>query len=262
MARREDDYWRRELEPLLPRLVRQGKPTRSGRSATGAASHILALDLGALRKLPQVIQAMVLQKTAEQFGMALEFKHIQALTEILRYPDKARRLCLPHGLSVSSSLRELRFSLQGEPEPTDYLYPLPIPGEVRLPELRKTIRAQVISALPQQAKTGLAGEPGKQTISGYTGSLLNRTLLAPELTVRNWRAGDRFFPAHSQSPKKVKELLQPSRLGTRFSPIERKLWPVIESAGEIVWIRGFPVAQAFAVQSGEAVLIEEISDDS
>jgi hypothetical protein len=52
-------------------------------------------------------------------------------------------------------------------------------------------------------------------------------------------------------------LLQPSRLADGSTPTERKLWPVIESAGEIVWMRGFPVAQAFAVRAGEAVLIEE-----
>jgi len=87
--------------------------------------------------------------------------------------------------------------------------------------------------------------------------LLDRALLAPELTVRNWEAGDRFFPAHSKSQKKVKELLQPSRLGAGFSAAERKLWPVIESAGQIVWMRGFPVPQSFALRSGEGVLIEE-----
>src|SRR5262249_56810960 len=67
------------------------------------------------------------------------------------------------------------------------------------------------------------------------------------------------FPTRRSSdlPKKVKELLQPSRLGARLSPNERRLWPVIESAGAIVWIRGFPVPQAFAAQSGDAVLIEE-----
>jgi tRNA(Ile)-lysidine synthase len=249
IARLEDQYWKAKLESLLPRLVRHGKPTRSGRSATGAAAHTLALDLKALQALPEVVQAMVLQKTAGELGVVLEFQHIQSLTNILHRARPAK-LTLPHGLSVTASLRELRFSLQPDPAPDNYQYSLPIPGKVRLPELGKWIRTQVISA-------------GKQKISGYNAaSLLDRTLLAPELTVRNWRAGDRFFPAYSQSPKKVKELLQASRLGGTFSPAERKLWPVVESAGAIVWMRGFPVPQAFAAQNGDAVLIEEMSDDS
>jgi tRNA(Ile)-lysidine synthase len=250
VAHLEEEYWRRELESLLPRLVRHGSPTRSGRSATGAGSATLAVDLKALQGLPLATQTLVLSAVAERLGVALEFKHIQSLTEIVRQPKRPARLPLPNGLSVVFTPRELRFSLGPEPAPVSYLYVLPIPGAVRLRELGKILQARVITA-------------GKQKISGYNAaSLLNRTLLAPELTVRNWRAGDRFFPAHSQSPKKVKELLQPGRLGSRFSAIERKLWPVAESAGEIVWMRGFPVAQAFAVQDGEAVLIEEIDDDS
>lgn len=245
LARGEEEYWRKELAALLPRLIRHGKPSRSGRNATGAAAETLALDLGALRALPEALQRMVLHETVEQLGITLEFKHIQQLTGFIRVGKQAKNLYLPGGLTAEFSLREIRFSQRSHREPTDYQYFLTIPGEVAVPELGKTIRAEVISA-------------GKQKVSRYNSSLLlNRTLLAPKLTVRNWRAGDRFFPAHSQSPKKVKELLQPSRLGAQFSPDERKVWPVIESAGTIVWMRGFPVAQAFAVQDGEAVLIEE-----
>ena len=89
--------------------------------------------------------------------------------------------------------------------------------------------------------------------------LLEPSLLGSELKVRNWRAGDKFFPAHTQSPKKVKELLQAGRLGHEISPAERKAWPVIESAGQIIWMRSFPASQLFASNSGNAVLIEEIS---
>jgi len=250
VAQLEEEYWKGQLESLLPRLVRYGSPTRSGRSATGGGSATLALDLKALQGLPLATQALVLSAVAERLGVALEFKHIQSLIEAVGQPRRPARLPLPNGLSVVFTPRELRFTLDPEPAPVSYLYVLPVPGAVRLPELGKILQARVISA-------------GKQKISGYNAaSFLNRTLLAPELTVRNWRAGDRFFPAHSQSPKKVKELLQPGRLGSRFSAAERKLWPVAESAGEIVWMRGFPVAQAFAVNDGEAVLIEEIDDDS
>jgi tRNA(Ile)-lysidine synthase len=249
MARGEDDYWRKELALLLPRLVRHGKPTRSGRISTGAASRTLALDLGLLRTLPEAIQRMILHQTAAQLGVVLEFTHIQQLTRLIEKGKAARSLSFPGGLQAHSGLRELRFTLEAEKAPANYRYSLPIPGEVRVPELGKTIRAVVISA-------------GKQKISDYNSALLlNRTRLAPELTVRNWQAGDRFFPGHSQSPKKVKELLQPARLGIQFSPAERKLWPVIESAGTIVWMRGFPVPQAFASREGDAVLIEEINNE-
>jgi hypothetical protein len=56
----------------------------------------------------------------------------------------------------------------------------------------------------------------------------------------------------------VKELLQPARIGHEISAAERRSWPVVESAGEIVWMRGFPVASKYVYRQGDAVLIEEV----
>ncbi|HYL92926.1 MAG TPA: tRNA lysidine(34) synthetase TilS, partial [Alphaproteobacteria bacterium] len=147
------------------------------------------------------------------------------------------------------TLRELQITREVPATLAEYCYKLTVPGEVAVPELGATIRAQVVRA-----------EAGNK---GYNPALLlDRKLLAAELTVRNWRAGDRFFPAHTHSPKRVKELLQAGRLGQDLSAAERKAWPVIESGGEIVWMRGFPVPAAFETRSEQAVLIEEIRTDS
>ena len=81
-------------------------------------------------------------------------------------------------------------------------------------------------------------------------------LLSSTLTVRNWRAGHRFWPQHTKSPKKVKELLQELHVPRA----ERGLWPVIFCGEEIVWVRGLPVAARFAAKTGhEAVAIVEQS---
>jgi len=163
---------------------------------------------------------------------------------------------LPGGLAVSSSLRELCFSRSidkttGDETTGNYQYSLPVPGEVAVPELGSIFRAQIVSAEKPKGPEYNAEE--------FTKTLLDRELLSPELTVRNWRPGDRYFSVHSHSPKKVKELLQTDHLGKKYSSRLRKSWPVIESAGQIVWMRGFPAPQAFAVRTGEAVLIEELA---
>jgi tRNA(Ile)-lysidine synthase len=246
LARGEEEYWSSEIASLLPRLVRQGKPSRTGRSLSGASQEVLALDLSAVQGLPLAIRRLLLHEIAQRLGVTLEFKHIQQLTALIEDNKQGKNMALPDGLVVNRTLREMQFSRNIQESTEKYCYSLPIPGEVAVPELGYTIRARLISA-------------GKQKVSGYNAaSLLDPTLLGPELTVRNWRAGDRFFPAHSQSPKKVKELLQPGRLGQQFSLVQRKKWPVIESAGQIVWMRGFPVSQDFASNSGDAVLIEEM----
>jgi tRNA(Ile)-lysidine synthase len=80
--------------------------------------------------------------------------------------------------------------------------------------------------------------------------------LAKELVVRNWRPGDRFWPAHSKSPKKIKELLQEQKVARE----ERSRWPVVVSGEEIVWVRGFPAPRHLRPAKGErgAILIREL----
>jgi tRNA(Ile)-lysidine synthase len=247
VAQAENDYWNNELSALLPRLIHEGRPSRSGRSSSSEAQGVLALDLSALRSLPLAIQRQVIQRTVQRLGISLEFKHIQQLTALAEHEKPGAKLALPDGLVANRTARELQFSKNLQKAPENYCYSLPIPGEVTVPELGITIRARLIS-------------DGKQKASRYNGAtLLEASLLGPELKVRNWRAGDKFFPAHTQSPKKVKELLQAGRLGHEISPDQRKSWPVIESAGQIIWMRSFPASKDFASSSGDAVLIEEIT---
>jgi tRNA(Ile)-lysidine synthase len=247
VARGEAEYWRREAASLLPRLVRSGKPSRSGRTTSREAANTLALDLAAVAALPLALQRQVLHQIVGQLGVALEFTHIQQLTELIQKPG-SRRVVLPGGLTAARSFRELRFSPAPEQGScADYQYSLRVPGEVEVPELGTVLRARLVNA-------------EEQRLQGYNAdSLLDRGLLAPELTVRNWRAGDRFFPAKTRSPKKLKELLQPGRLGQQLSLAQRKAWPVVESSGQIVWVRGWAVPEAFAMHAADdGVLIEEI----
>jgi tRNA(Ile)-lysidine synthase len=247
IAQAENDYWNNELSSLLPRLLHEGKPSRSGRSSSGDAQGVLALDLSGLRSLPLTLQRQVIHNAALRLGVSLEFKHIQQLTALADNGKLGAKLALPDGLAANRTARELQFSRNTQKIPENYCYSLPIPGEVTVLELGITIRARLIS-------------DGKQKASSYNGAtLLQASLLGTELKVRNWRAGDKFFPVHTQSPRKIKELLQASRLGHEISPAQRKAWPVIESAGQIVWMRSFPPSKDFASNSGEAVLIEEIT---
>ncbi|MFL6390085.1 MAG: tRNA lysidine(34) synthetase TilS [Terriglobales bacterium] len=246
LAHAEDGYWKKELSVLLPRLIHEGKPSRSGRSSSGDAHGVLALDLSGLRSLPLALQRQVIHNTALRLGVPLEFKHIQQLTALAEHGKPGAKLALPDGLVANRTARELQFSQNTQKTPENYCYSLTIPGEVTVLELGTTIRARLIS-------------DGKQKASSYNGAtLLQASLLGSELKVRNWRAGDKFFPVHTQSPKKVKELLQAGRLGHEISPAQRKAWLVVESAGQIVWMRSFPPSKDFASNSGDAVLIEEI----
>ena len=194
LAQAEEDYWSHELASLLPRLVHEGKPSRSGRSSSGESQGVLAVDLLALRGFPLAMQRQVLHGTAQQLGVSLEFKHIQQLIGLVEHGKPGRKLVLPDGLVANRTVRELQFSRNKQEPPENYCYSLPIPGEVAVPELGITIRARLISA-------------GKQKVSGYNAaSLLNPSLLGPKLTVRNWRAGDQVLSGAQPIPQESKRV--------------------------------------------------------
>ncbi len=244
----ETDYWTKQLEAIAPQLLRQGRPTRSGRASTGDAANVWSIDLQTFQALHPAFRMQMLAHMGNRLGCALESKHIRQLLSLA--DDKAgRKLVLPGKLVAIRTFRELQFApeadLNTQTAATNYAIRLPIPGEVEVSELGTLFKATLIQA-------------GDAELSRYNpATLLNGALLGPEVTVRNWRAGDRFFPAHAQSPRKIKELLQPGRMGRPLSPTERQLWPVVESGDQIVWVRGFPVAGEFAFRAGTAVLIEE-----
>ncbi|HKD45209.1 MAG TPA: tRNA lysidine(34) synthetase TilS [Candidatus Angelobacter sp.] len=250
IARADAEYWDAQTATLLPRLLREGIPSRSGRTSSGAASRTLALDLSAFQGLPLAFKRQLLHRLGAQLGTTLEFNHIEQLIELVHGKPRRRRVPLPGDTEAELSFRELRFGpIAGRAAVADYQYVLPVPGQVEVPELGSVIRARLVPARETPA-------------AGYdAGAVLDRALLAPELTVRNWRAGDRFFPARTRSPKKVKELLEAGRLGQRLTVARRKAWPVVESTGQIVWMRGFPTPEMFTprdAQAGDVVLIEEI----
>lgn len=249
VARGEAEFWDAQIPGLLARLIRSGKPSRSGRSTSGDASRTLAVDVKTFRELPIALQRQVLHGIACKLGIGFEFKHIRQVIELMNERAVSKRLILPGRYEAVRTFRELQFSPTGREEVLsgDYRYPLSIPGEVAVPELGSVIRARLISA-------SAGGRPRAQRNSE---SLLNRALLADRLEVRNWRAGDKFFPGQTRAPKKLKELLQAGRLGRELSPAERRLWPVVESAGQIVWVRGFTTPKALAADQNDAVAIEE-----
>lgn len=126
----------------------------------------------------------------------------------------------------------------------DYQYRLAVPGAVEVEELRARIEARVIDVVgvPEQERE----------------HLLNIELMPAEVLIRNWRPGDRYWPAHTSAKKKVKELLSDRHaVGT-----QKKLWPVAAAEGYgLVWMRGFAVPAAFRAPAGasKAIWIREVA---
>ncbi len=193
---------------------------------------------------PPAVQRRVVKAIGEHAGVPLEFKHVE---EILRFAaeegGKGKELSLPLGWKVVRPPAELVFVTPDLREPValqDYEYELPVPGQRDIRELGLAIEARRVQ---------------EDAVTGYNPErLLDADSLPGPLRVRNWRAGDRFWPGHTKSPKKIKELLQEHHVAQP----ERRLWPVVVSGDEIVWVRGFPSPARFRAKPGrEALMILE-----
>jgi tRNA(Ile)-lysidine synthase len=287
IARDEEDYWDNEVSGWLGTVVQWAQPEwmrglpgfgdsqplvqisgLHSKASLQQASLQQSLDPELLARLeeggpavmnasisrpwlltePRGVQRRVIKAVAEQARIPLEFKHID---EILRFAaedgPQGRELSLPLGWKMVGEPEAIVFltpDLRRQERVPDYEYPLPVPGRVFIPELGEVIEALLL--------------PPETDLAGYNPQQLLRAELLPQLKVRNWRAGDRFWPAHTKAPKKVKELLQERHV---HQP-DRRLWPVVTSGQDILWMRGFPVPASLRARDGErAILIREAPEE-
>jgi tRNA(Ile)-lysidine synthase len=272
IARSEEDYWENEVagwmgtgvhwsEPEWARaasanagLIQIGMASRAGAGSPepslqskieNASWLVMNASVDRLWFLgePTAVQRRLVKSIGEHAGIPLEFKHVE---EILRFAMHAsgKELSLPLGWKVVRRPDEISFltpDLREPPPLQDYEYELPIPGQLDVCEAGSTIEVRLVPA---------------GVDAGYNPEhLLDAGALPGPLKVRNWRAGDRYWPKHTKSPRKIKELLQERHV----EQPQRRLWPVVVSGGdEIIWMRGFPPPARYAARPGrEAVIITE-----
>jgi tRNA(Ile)-lysidine synthase len=241
-----------QIQPPHPKLADPELWARLEES--GSAVMNASLSRPWLLTEPRAVQRTVLKAIGEQAAIPLEFKHIE---EILRFAAEdgpsGKELALPLGWRIRREPEALVFvtpDLRQQERIPDYEYSLAVPGRALVPEVGVVIEALLVTrAIAQESQ-----------VAEYNPQQLLRAELLPErLIVRNWRPGDRFWPAQTKSPKKIKELLQERHVARHVGQQGRRLWPVAVSGDEIVWMRGFPVPARLRAKAGQdAVLIREM----
>jgi len=196
---------------------------------------------------PVAVQRRLVKAIGENAGIPLEFKHVEEILWVAGEEGvSGKTVSLPLGWKFVVESEELSFLTPDLREPAspqdcdrDYEYELPLPGRVVVNEAGSSVEARTIPA----------GADGAYNPD----QLLDAASLPGPLRVRNWRPGDRFWPAHTKSPKKIKELLQERHVAQP----ERRLWPVVVSGngGEIVWMRGFPTPARLRATPGRAAIL-------
>ena len=187
---------------------------------------------------------------------ALTAEHVESVLHLAREPMSGRRVVLPRGVEAARSFDEIVFSAGHPARRRDraqkhvsmaYSYPVELPErgafEVIVPAIGRLVRLKVVD---------WAGRAGDTRSSS---DALDASRLRPPLLLRNWRPGDVFCPRGRRQARKLKELLREARVPAG----DRALWPVVESCGTVVWVRGLPAAAACAAggNTRSALLISE-----
>jgi tRNA(Ile)-lysidine synthase len=217
IARAEEEQWASCTQYPAPGTRRGTTHAAGGRSSAMGGG---TLDLGRLLALPLAARRRLVRGWIEANAPAvsISFRLIEEVLDLAAGAAGSKR-----ELRGGRVVRVVRGELQLEAETgvADYEYQLSVPGTLEVGELGVRVEAVLTSwdAVPDAERERLL-DPAK---------------LGGVMRVRNWRAGDRFWPASTKKTKKVKELLSDKHV----VGLEKKLWPVVEAGGELVWVRGF-----------------------
>lgn len=221
IARAEEQFWEEQVAHWLPQVSRE------------CPSGVILNNV--LGRLGLALRRRLVRAAARSLGLELEFRQVEQVLHLA----EGERILLRQNSSAARLKGEIRFErAQEHIEKAEYEYELQVPGKTVLPE-----RGVVLEAILTRVEVDGAGP------------LLSDRFLQNRLIVRNWRPGDRFWPAHTKAPKKVKELLQDRHIVGD----ERKRWPVVARGEEIVWMRGFGIRRGCQAQSGKGLLIREVT---
>jgi tRNA(Ile)-lysidine synthase len=200
----------------------------------GAGGHPPAVEWTRLRELAPALRRLVLRRLAEEAAAGPLPIRAERVAEIERLAvgGGSASLDLGDGVRVVSEYGLLRFQRptdDREPEPAR----LAVPGRCRFGNWELTCEVEADGKAAAQA----SGPPDE--------AVLDAGMLAAELTVRSWRAGDRMQPLGLGGTKTLQDLFTDGKVPRSL----RHSLPVVESEGEIAWVAGVAVSERFRITS-------------
>jgi len=221
--RLEEEYWQRLI---LEKISSLGRNQEAGG---------VSLDIPRLAELPVPFRLRIFRRAVETIlghQRGFSFPHFQAVESLWQNPAPHKKIRLPHGITISKSYGELSFSL-GEKEPAVFEYTVCQPGILEIPEIRREMRFSIRDKAGEEA---FGDSPGKVLLEGDH--------LQFPLTVRSFRAGDRFQPLGMEGEKKVKDFF----IDQKIPLTQRREIPLLFFQNQLLWIAGLRLDHRFRLK--------------
>jgi tRNA(Ile)-lysidine synthase len=225
LLRDEDNYLERRAEAWLKKEVTRNR------------DHTLRLSIAPFMSLPVALRRRVTRKVIGKLKKDLRrigWDHIEAIQRLAQAKKPQAALTLPAGVTVKRTYDQLVFSTSVKRKPRPFHHRLERPGNYDIGEI-----GQRLSIEQRKNRRGLCLGG-----SGRTAFLDAETLRFP-LTLRTFKAGDRFIPFGMKGHKKLKDFFVDLKV-----PLEqRHSTPILCSDDTPVWVCGFRIDDRFKVTS-------------
>lgn len=176
----------------------------------------LRFHLALQRRMIKLILSYLTGKSKQ-----IHFKHIEDCRRILHSSSPSASLDLPGTIIVHREYNHLIFSLGNVCEThTPYLYPLPIPGRVYIPEIGRTFITTLIK-----------GDSHSHDITPDK-ILLDPQRIKGDLFIRSRKPGDRINIVGMTGSKKIKELF----IDEKIPKLQRERIPLLTDEETVLWI--------------------------
>jgi tRNA(Ile)-lysidine synthase len=187
------------------------------------------INRGALLKNNKTMQRRLLRlwiATTRGHLRGLDFQHVEALLDLIADGPPQGRLSIPGGWQLVKEYETLKLDKQsrkmGQQCPC-YSYNLRLGEDLLIDEAGLTIQTQEISP-------SLVRLP-----DNFMEAVFDSASLTADLTLRNFRRGDRFQPLGMTGHKKVKELFIEKKVPLAV----RATLPLLALGDEVIWIPGY-----------------------
>ena len=243
-----------KMDRNLPaRLAQQAELIREEDDLLDALAHAAineirtaeGMNRGSLLKHSKAMQRRLLRLWIEATRghlRGLDFQHVEAFLDLIADGPPQGRLSIPGGWQLVKEYETLRLDKQSRrisQQCACYSYDLQVGEDLPIHEAGLVIQSREIS-LP------LPGLP-----DNFMDAFFDIACLASDLTLRNFRHGDRFQPLGMSGHKKVKELFIEKKLPLSV----RASLPLLVLGDEVIWIPGYGRSEVGKVTSATKAIL-------